>query len=238
MWFISFFLGNNWCVWSWRESNIRTIDTCGYPGNIKRSYQYITNLLNPPRSLWDTRQQQALPFIPSLCSTLCQTLSEFYLGELSHNSLIWQEADWSVCFCLMVSPHIFVEKACFDKGRIVGHMIEWSFGFSCWKYVAAYGLLNRRVIFCFLFLRRKSCIPSAVLMMSEKQYFNKRSAVNQTFWFPGLIPFAVEGWILETRLRGGKFRLPKNVTGTHLCYISCALILDGSLFGCIRGNHA
>ena len=110
IWFISFFPGNNWCVWSWRESNIRTIDTCGYPGNIKRFYQYITNLLNPPRSLWDTRQQQALPFIPSLCSTLCQTLSEFYLGELSHNSLIWQEADWSACFCLMVSPHIFLLK--------------------------------------------------------------------------------------------------------------------------------
>lgn len=95
------------------------------------------------------------PIYSSLCSTLCQTLSEFYLGELSHNSLIWQEADWSVCFCLMVSPHIFVEKACFDKGRIVGHMIEWSFGFSCWKYVAAYGLLNRRVIFSFLLFTQK-----------------------------------------------------------------------------------
>lgn len=36
IWFISFsfFSGNNWCVWPWRESNIRTADSCGYPGNI------------------------------------------------------------------------------------------------------------------------------------------------------------------------------------------------------------
>ena len=67
IWFISFFSGNNWCVWSWRKSNIRTIDTCGYPGNIKRgtiSYQHITNLLNPLRSLCDIRQQQALSIYP------------------------------------------------------------------------------------------------------------------------------------------------------------------------------
>lgn len=43
----------------------------------------------------------------------------------------------------------------------------------------------------FLFLRRKSFIPSVVLTMSEKQYFNKRSAVNKTSSFQGPIPFAV-----------------------------------------------
>lgn len=75
IWFISFsfFSGNNWCVWPWRESNIRTADSCGYPGNIKWLKWGTSGNNNPS------------PYIPILCSMMCLTPCEFYLGELGHD---------------------------------------------------------------------------------------------------------------------------------------------------------
>lgn len=58
----------------------------------------LTNLLNPLCFLWDTREKNPFSFVHIWCEMMCLTQSQFYLTELSHESLVPS----GFCFFLFV----------------------------------------------------------------------------------------------------------------------------------------
>ena len=76
IWFISFFPGYNWCVWSWRKSHLRTADSCGYPCNIKCKTSVILFV-----SCETKCNNNPSPFIPILLSILFLTPCECYVCQ-------------------------------------------------------------------------------------------------------------------------------------------------------------